>query len=100
MRFCLERTEVGEGEGGTRNQRRDRGQQGAGAPGWGGPAPHELWSPCLREDRGCPLSSDPEGAGKESLPHSLPGWLADLIPQQPVKGSGDMGPSRTEKEWV
>lgn len=98
MRFCLERTEVGEGEGGTRNQRRDRGQQGAGAPGWGGP--HELWSPCLREDRGCPLSSDPEGAGKESLPHSLPGWLADLIPQQPVKGSGDMGPSRTEKEWV
>ena len=96
MRFCLEKTEVGEGEGGTRNQRWERGQQGAGAPGWGGPAHHELWSP----DRGCPLSSDPEGAGKESLPHSLPTWLADLIPQQPVKGPGDMGPSRTEKERV
>lgn len=100
MRFCLEKTEVGGREGGTRSQRRERGQQGAGAPGWGGPAHHKLWSPRLGEDRGCPLSHDPEGAGRGSLPHSLPAWLADLIPQQPVKGPGDMGPSRTEKERV
>ena len=99
MRFCLEETEVGEGEGGTGSQWLDQGWRRAGAPGRGGPDHHELWSPCLGENCGCPLGHDPEGAGKESLPHSLPARLAD-IPQQSVKGPGDTGQSRTEKEWV
>lgn len=101
MRFCLEKTEVGEGEGGTGSQWLEQGWQGAGAPGWGEPDHHKLWSPRLGENRGCPLGRDPEGAGKESLPHSLSAGLAD-IPQQPAKGLGDRGLSRTEKErvWV
>lgn len=80
MRFCLEKTAIGEGEGGTGSQRWEQGWQGAGASGFGGPDHHELWSPRLGENHSCPLGRDPEGAAKESLPHSLPAWLADLIP--------------------